>query len=209
MRPAELARCTVLLLAVATSAIALPDSLRERLATLPAQVQSVLRARAATWQAMTTSQRQALRQRIATWDALPLDVRRERRESWLAWKALPADQRMQVRAAALAFAAQPAARQQALRAQFAQQDGSVQRGWLLGPTLGASFASLQPLLLQVPDGERKALLDALQALTPAERIDLGVLAQRTPPQQRDDLRRALLSTAREQRAHWLQAQLER
>jgi hypothetical protein len=209
VRPAELARWTVFLLVVSASAFALPDPLRERLATMPAPVQSSLRARAATWQAMTASQRQALRQRIATWDALPLDVRRERRESWLAWKALPADQRMQVRAAALAFAAEPAARQQALLVQFAQQDGSVQRGWLLGPTLGASFASLQPLLLQVPDGERKALLDALQALTPAERIDLGVLAQRTPPQQRDELRRALLSTAREQRAHWLQAQLAR
>jgi hypothetical protein len=46
-------------------------------------------------------------------------------------------------------------------------------------------------------------------MTPTERADLAVLAQRTPPQQRDALRRGLLSTSDANRAVWLQAQLER
>jgi hypothetical protein len=53
------------------------------------------------------------------------------------------------------------------------------------------------------------LLAALHAMTPTERADLAVLAQRTPPQRRDALRRGLLSTSDANRAAWLQAQLER
>ncbi len=209
MRCADAARAGLGLLLVAASALALPPSLRDRLPGLPAATQQMLLARDAQWRAMTPAQQQAFRQRLEAWDALPLAVRRERRESWLAWRALPADQRGQVRAAAMAFDALDGAQQQALRAQFAQEDASQRRGWLLGPALGASFAALQPLLMQVPAVERKPLLDALRTLTPSERIDLGVLAQRTPPQQRDALRRALLSTADGNRAAWLQSELAR
>jgi hypothetical protein len=209
VRRADAAGLGLALLLAAAAATALPPALRDRLPQLPAATQRMLLARDAQWQAMTPAQQQAFRQRLAAWDALPTSVRRERRESWLAWNALPADQRVQVRAAALAFAALDVAQQQALRAQFAQQDATQRHGWLLGPALGADFAALQPLLMQVPAIERKPLLDALRALTPSERIDLGMLAQRTPPQQRDALRRALLSTADGNRASWLQSELAR
>jgi hypothetical protein len=158
---------------------------------------------------MTPAQQQALQQRLAAWHALPPAQRRERRETFQAWQALPAAERLQVRAAAIAFAAQPLAAQQALRAEFAQLDTSERRGWRLGPALGSGFTMLQPLLLQVPEGERLPLLAALRTLTPLERVDLGVLAQRTPPLQRDALRRALLSTAQVNRAGWLQSELAR
>lgn len=202
--------CGVLLAALlATSAHALPPDLRDRMPQLPAGMQRTLLARDAQWQAMTPAQQQALRQRLAAWHALPPSQRRERRETWQAWQALPAADRLQVRAAALAFAAKSPPEQQALRAEFAQLDASERRGWRLGPGLGSAFATLQPLLLQVPDIERLPLLAALRTLTPAQRSDLGVLAQRTPPLQRDALRRALLSTAQVNRAGWLQSELAR
>ena len=46
-------------------------------------------------------------------------------------------------------------------------------------------------------------------MTPAERADLGMLARRSAPAQRDALRRALLSTSAANRAAWLQAELQR
>lgn len=199
----------VLALLLATTARALPPELRERLSQLPAAVQQTLLARDAQWQAMTPAQQKAVRQRLATWHGLPPSQRREQRDAWQTWQALPAADRMQVRAAAIAFAARPLPEQQALRAEFAQLDTSERRGWRLGPELGSAFAPLQPLLLQVPAAERLPLLAALRALTPAQRGDLGVLAQRTPPPQRDALRRALLSTAQVNRAGWLQSELAR
>jgi hypothetical protein len=45
-------------------------------------------------------------------------------------------------------------------------------------------------------------------MTPAERNDLAVLAQRVPPQQRDALRRGLLATNAGNRTAWLQLRLE-
>jgi len=207
---AERAGLAVLLaLLLATTARALPPELRERLPQLPAAMQHTLLARDAQWQAMTPAQQRALQQRLAAWHALPPSQRRERREVWQAWRALPAADRLQVRAAAIAFAARPLPEQQALRAEFAQLDASERRGWRLGPALGSAFVALQPLLLQVPEAERLPLLDALRALTPAQRSDLGVLAQRTPPLQRDALRRALLSTAQVNRDGWLQSELAR
>lgn len=199
----------LLALLLATSARALPPDLRDRLSQLPASVQQTLLAHDAQWRAMTPAQQQALRQRLAAWHALPPAQRRERREDWQAWQALPAAERLQVHAAAIAFAADPLPGQQALRAEFAQLDASERRGWRLGPALGSGFAMLQPLLLQVPEGERLPLLAALRTLTPTQRSDLGVLAQRTPPEQRDALRRALLSTADGNRASWLQSELAR
>lgn len=210
MRRAELARAGfVLLLALAASAVALPPQLEQRLSQLPAALQQELRTRDAAWTALPPSQQQALRQRIADWDALPEAVRRDRREYWQAWHTLPPDQRLQVQAAALAFAALAPESQKALRAQFAQHDASEHRGWLLGPALGADSAALQPLLLQVPEIQRAPLLATLRAMTAAERLDLAMLAQRTPPQQRDTLRRELLSTSAANRPGWLQARLAR
>lgn len=197
----------IALLGVMASATALPSQLQERLAQLPATLQQQLRSRDATWAAMTPAQQQALRQQIRDWDALPEAVRRDRREHWQAWRALPVDQRLQVQAAALTFAALVPQQQQALRTQYAQLDVNERHGWLLGPALGADFASLQPLLQQVPLVQREPLLVVLQAMSSAERRDLAMLVQRTAPQQRDGLRRDLISTSAANRATWLQSRL--
>ena len=211
MRRLEQACAGALLLAavVATAAAALPSTLQEQLSKLPAPLQQQLRARAAQVQALAPEQRRALQQRLAAWDALPAAERRELREHWQAWQALPPQQQWQLRTAATAFAALPPEQQQALRARFAQLDGSTSRGWLLGPTLGADYARLQPLLMQVPATQREPLLAVLRAMTPAELDDLATLAQRTAPPQRDALRRDLISTSAANRAAWLQARLDR
>jgi hypothetical protein len=193
---------------LATSIGAMPAQIQSRWAHLPAALQRELRAHDSLWRALTVEQQLALRQRIVHWDALPLADRRQRREHWQAWHALPADQRLEVQAAALAYAALAPDAQQALRAEFAARDDVERHGWLLVPALGADFAALQPLVQQVPLPQRAPLLAVLHAMTPAERIDLAMLAQRTPPQQRQALRRALLSTSAANRAAWLQAQLD-
>jgi uncharacterized protein DUF3106 len=197
------------LLLIAAGAAALPPALQARLAHLPASAQQELRARDARWMAFSPRQQQALRARMAAWDALPEAERQRRRGQWQAWQAMPAPQRAQLQAAAIAFASLPAQQQQTLRAQFAALDATAQRGWLLGPALGSDYTRLQPLLLQVPGAQRDRLLAVLQSMTSTERADLGRLAQRTPPQQRDALRRALLSTSAINRAAWLQSELER
>jgi hypothetical protein len=199
----------LLVLLLAADALALPPSLQARLDHLPASLQQQLRARDALWDALTPVEQQALRERAAAWDALPEATRRSQRERWQAWQQMPATQRTQLLAAARAFAALPDAEQQALHAQFAQLDATAQRGWLLGPALGSDFDALQPLLLQVPAMQRESLLAVLHAMTSTERAELGRLAQRTPPQQRDALRRALLSTSAINRDAWLQNELDR
>lgn len=195
-------------LGIACLAHALPPELQQRAATLPSRERDVLSLREATLRDMAPAQRDALRQRLAAWRTLPEAERRARRERWQAWQALPAGERAQVRAAALAFAALPVERQLAMRTAFAARDESERRGWLLGPALGGAYPRLQPLLAQVPGAQREPLLAVLRALAPQQLIDLGVLAQRTPPQQRDELRRALISTSEANRAAWLQLRLD-
>lgn len=196
-------------LALVVSALAaMPPQLEQRLTHLPAAIQDELRTHDAAWTAMTPSQQDDLQRRMAMWDALPEPVRRDRRERWQAWRVLPPDQRLQVQAAAIAFAALPPERQHALRLAFAQRDADERHGWLLGPALGADFTALQPLLLQVPLTQRESLLATLRDMTPTQRADLAVLAQRTPPRQRDALRLALISTSAANRAGWLQARLQ-
>ncbi len=134
----------------------------------------------------------ALRERAAAWDGLPREERSALRERWIAWQRLPAAQRGAVRAGGDAFAALPTAQQAALREEFSAQALDEQRGWLLGPILGARWRQLEPLLMQVPDAEREPLLARLQAMDAPALDALAVLAQRTPPQSRDALRRRLL-----------------
>ena len=196
-----------LMLATARNVTAMPAQIQARWPHLPAALQHELQARETLWLGLTPDQQHDLRQRLVQWDALPRAIRRDRRERWQAWRALPADQRLQVQAAALAYAALPPQQQQALRMEFLHRDAAERHGWLLGPALGADFPALQPLVLQVPALQRAPLLIALRAMTPAERVDLAMLAQRTAPQQRDALRRALLSTSTANRPAWLQAQL--
>ena len=139
---------------------------------------------------------------------MPVGERGKQREHYAAWRALPSTARGEVAAAALAFALLPELEQQALHARFAALDRSSQRGWLLGPALGADYPKLQPLLAQLPEAEHAPLLAVLQAMDAAGRADLAVLAQRVPPQERAALRRALLSTSADNRGAWLRMRLE-
>lgn len=176
---------------------------------LPVPVRERLQQRAATWARWRPDEREAFIRRAATWDALPRSERIARREGYAAWRALSPPQRERLREAATRFQALPAERRQALRAEFAALDRSLQRGWLLGPELGADYAGLQPLLAQVPPAEHAALLETLRSMSGREREQLAVLVHRTPPQARATLRRELVSTAAANRREWLRSRLER
>jgi hypothetical protein len=195
--------------AVGALAQALPEGMRARIAQLPAAQRDLLYAREATLRAMDDAGRRAFDARRAEWKALPDAERRERRERWQAWATLPATDRARMHTAAASFNALPVQAQLDLRARYAQLDEADRRGWLLGPALGADWPVLQPLLLQVPPVQRAPLLQALRAMTPQQRADLGVLAQRTPPQGRDQLRQQLLAQPAARRGAWLVAQLDR
>ena len=198
------------LLACATVAIAaLPPDLARQLRGMPQALQQQVLQRQARLDALPADARAAMQDRLARWNALPLAERAALREHWQAWRNLPPAQQQALREAALAFSALPAERQRELRMRFGQLSADAQRGWLLGPRLGAAWPQLQPLLMQVPGGERDALLDTLQAMTEGELQDLAILAQRTPPQERHALRRGLLQTSADNRAAWLQLRLER
>ncbi|MCI4568125.1 DUF3106 domain-containing protein [Lysobacter sp. CFH 32150] len=157
----------------------------------------------ASWAAMDASQRAGYLQRMASWDALPAAERGAQRERYHAWQALNAIEQAQVDTAAQAFAGLPEAEQQAVRQRFAALDASIQRGWLLGPDLGADYPKLHPLLAQLPAEQHASLLVALRVMGAAERADLARLAQRLPPQQRADLLRGLLATPVADRGAWL------
>lgn len=199
----------LLLLAPPLAAQAVLDDYARILPQLQPPERAQLRQRATTWTGWTAAERADFGARAAAWDALPPMQRGERRERYLAWQALPSDERALVRAAMRRHAALPADQQLALRAQFEALDRSDRRGWLLGPSLGADYPALQPLLAQVPAADHEALLRVLRAMTRQQRIDLAVLVQRTPPQERDELRRALLSTSAANRQQWLWLRLER
>jgi hypothetical protein len=199
--------CALPLLLLAAKVMALPPALERLLPTLlPAQREEIL-ARDARWRALTPARQQALQQRMARWHALPPALQAERREQWQAWRALPREQQARLRSAATAFAVLPESERRSLHERFAALDRSEQRGWMLGPTLGADYTHLQPLLAQVPAAQREPLLALLRTMTPAERSDLAILAQRVAPQQRDALRRDLLATNPGNRAAWLQLRL--
>lgn len=168
-----------------------------------------LQAQATRWQAWSREERRVFARRAAGWAARPLSERRARRETWRAWEQLSAAERTRLRGEAARLAHLPPAERDALRARFAALDASSQRGWMLGPALGADYMRLQPLLAQAPLDQHEGLLRTLRLLTPLQRADLGVLVQRTPPAGRDRLRRELLSTSDANRAAWLQLSLER
>ena len=148
-------------------------------------------------------------ERVAAWQALPEPERALLRERWEAWQNLPETQRAAVTDAAATFSALPPDRQAELRLAFDALPAPERRGWLLGPRLGQAWPRLQPLLMQVPAAQRQPLLEALHQLSPLQLDDLATLAQRTPPQDRDALRRELLSTAEANRTAWLRERLRR
>ena len=191
---------------------ATPPVLKDFEAILPLlqpPVRAQLQRRAAQWSGWSGAERARFTARTAAWDALPRAARDRQREEHAAWQSLPSQERAAVRSAAARFSALPPQQQQALRGQFELLDRSEQRGWLLGPVLGADYPALQPLLAQVPAEQHAPLLQVLRALSPAQRADVAVLARRTPPHERAQLRRELLSTAADGREQWLWDRLGR
>jgi hypothetical protein len=178
-------------------------------AALPDDVRLQVQAREARLQAMTPDQRSSFLLRVAAWDALPRHEREERRARYLAWRELDESERNALRALAVEVASFPPERQQALREEFAALDASQRHGWRLGRALGADYMKLHPLLAYVPAEHRLPLLAMLRDMDMQQRADLAVLAQRTPPQDRDALRTELLAIPGPQRAAWLQQQLDR
>jgi hypothetical protein len=208
MRRADRILACAWLLVMTASAMALPPALQRLLPTLPPAQREEILAHDAAWRALTPARQQALLRRMARWHALPGAVRAERREQWQAWRALPTEQQARLRSAAARFAALSESERRLLHERFDALDRSERRGWMLGPTLGADYMRLQPLLAQVPAVQREPLLAVLRTMTPPERDDLAVLAQRVAPQQRDALRRGLLETDAGNRTAWLRLRLD-
>lgn len=134
---------------------------------------------------------------------------RDQRERQAAWLQLDETQRQRVRAAATAFTALSADDQSRLRAEFAQLDRSEQRGWLLGPQIGALWPQLSPLFSYVPEDERAPLLRILHEMDGDQLQMLGRIAWRTPPEQRDALRKELIDVPAANRGAWLAQTSER
>ncbi len=158
-------------------------------------------------QATTPPQQAPFAQRLAAWDALPPAQREDRRARYAAWRELDPVERATLRGVAARIAAFPPERQQALQAQFALLNGTQQRGWRLGSVLGGDYEKLFGLLAYVPETQRPPLLATLRALSPPQREELALLAQRTPPQDRPALRSELLAVPATQRGAWLQRKL--
>ena len=163
--------------------------------------------RLARLQAMTAEQRVQFGQRLAAWNALSAAEREERRARFQAWQQLDANERSSLRALAAQVDAFPPERKHALRAQFDGLEDVQRHGWRLGPALGRDFASLHPLLAYVPAPQRRPLLARLRSMDEQQRTDLAVLAQRTPPQERQTLRSELLSLPPSDVAAWLRRKL--
>lgn len=134
---------------------------------------------------------------------IDIDRQRDQRERQSAWLQLDEAQRQRIRDAATAFAALPVDEQSRFRAEFAQLDRAEQRGWLLGPQIGASWPQLSPLLSYVPEDERAPLLRILHEMNSDELAMLGRIAWRTPPERRDALRKQLIDVPAATRAAWL------
>lgn len=140
------------------------------------------------------------------WPQLSEAQQRERRAQYGSWRALSEPERQRVREAAARFAALPAAQQQELRDQFQVQDQAFRDGWRLGPLLGEYFGRLQGLFGFLPVEQREPALAVLRQLSREQVAQLALVSQRTPPQQRDTVRSALLAVPAAQRDRWLQEQ---
>lgn len=134
---------------------------------------------------------------------------REQRERQSAWLQLSEGQRQRIRDAATAFVALPADEQTRLRTEFVQMDLAEQRGWRLGPDIGAAWPQLSPLFSYVPEDERASLLAILRGMNTDELQALGRIAWRTPPGQRDALRRELIGLPVANIPAWLASTAQR
>ena len=131
---------------------------------------------------------------------------RQRRADYAAWRALPEGERERIRQAAARFNALPADQQQRMRQQFQAQDQAFRAGWRLGPQLGLEFPKLHGLFGFVPPEQRETALAVLRQLSPAQLAQLALVAQRTPPQERDAVRSAFLAVPAAERDSWLKRQ---
>ncbi len=143
---------------------------------------------------------------VPAWENLSAEQRRERRAQHATWRAMTESERQRVRDAAARFAALPPDRQQVLREQFNAQDQAFRDGWRLGPLLGEYFGRLQGMFGFVPEAQRDRTLAVLRQLSPAQLAQLALVAQRTPPQQREQVRTEFLGVAPGQRDAWLARQ---
>ena len=137
---------------------------------------------------------------------LDAQQQRQRRADYAAWRALPEGERERIRQAAARFNALPADQQQRLRQQFQAQDQAFREGWRLGPQLGLEFPKLHGLFGFVPAEQREAALAVLRQLSPAQLAQLALVAQRTPPQEREAVRSAFLAVPATERDTWLKRQ---
>ncbi|PSM15142.1 DUF3106 domain-containing protein [Stenotrophomonas maltophilia] len=142
----------------------------------------------------------------ASFAQLDAPQQRQRRADYAAWRALPESERERIRQAAARFNALPADQQQRLRQQFQAQDQAFREGWRLGPQLGLEFPKLHGLFGFVPPEQREAALAVLRQLSPAQLAQLTLVAQRTPPQERDTVRGAFLAVPAAERDTWLKHQ---
>lgn len=204
-RDATLAALALLVLVAGT---ALSQS-RELLLRLPPDLREQLQQRQAQWAGWSAQERAAFAARVDDWEQRDPQARAREREHYAAWQALDSIDQGLVQTARARYAALPSAEQAQLREKFESLDEHMRRGWLLGPRLGADYPALQPLLAQVPEEQHAPLLRVLHEMTPPQRADLAVLLQRTPAEERDALRRGLLSTSDANRGAWLRLRLER
>lgn len=138
-----------------------------------------------------------------SWQALAPAQQRDLRARYAAWQALPETERQRIRQAAARVAGLPATEREALRARFADQDQLHRDGWRLGPQLGALYPKLQPLLGYVPAEQREPLMALLRRLDAEQLAQLTLISQRTPPQDRAELRAQLLAVSAAGRSAWL------
>lgn len=139
----------------------------------------------------------------SAWASMSPEQKREVRSRYAAWQALPVSEQQRIRQAATAIAALPDAQRQALHARYMAIDQMHRDGWLLGPQLGVLYPRLQPLLGYLPAAEREPVIALLWQLDAAQLEQLSLISQRTPPQQREELRTQLLALAPTQRDAWL------
>ncbi len=137
---------------------------------------------------------------------LDTQQQRQRRADYAAWRALPEAERERIRQAAARFNSLPADQQQRMRQQFQAQDQAFRAGWRLGPQLGLEFPKLHGLFGFVPPAQRETALAVLRQLSPAQLAQLALVAQRTPPQERDTVRSAFLAVPAAERDSWLKRQ---
>ncbi|QJD69089.1 DUF3106 domain-containing protein [Xanthomonas campestris pv. badrii] len=175
---------------------ALPAALDEGGATAPAA--------AATWPGAPSAAQQRAR-----WAALTPAQQADLRARYAAWKDLTATDRVVLRQARERLQGLPEDQQRALRTQFTALDRLHRDGWRLGSQLGNFYPQLQPLVGYVPVAQREQVLAVLRSLDAGQLAQLAVLAQRTPPQERDGLREALLAQPPATRGSWLSRQLAR